>query len=60
MQAQTDHASVAAVAGGILLSTLVNLSHHDLIRTAILAAVGTTSSFLVTIFIKWIVGHIKK
>ena len=42
-------------AAGTLLSVLPNIFSQDIVRTIILAAVGASVSFLVTLFLKWVV-----
>ncbi|MFT3793753.1 hypothetical protein [Flavobacterium sp.] len=39
---------------GALCSMLPNILSEDIIRTAVLAVVGTSVSFLATLFLKWI------
>jgi len=42
-------------AAGTLLSVLPNIFSQDIVRTIILAVVGASVSFLVTLFLKWVV-----
>ena len=42
-------------AAGTLLSVLPNIFSQDILRTVILAVVGASVSFLVTLFLKWVV-----
>ena len=47
-------------AGGIILSTVGNLAGHDIIHTVLLAAIGAVSSFIMTLFCKWVLGYIHR
>ncbi|HLN96694.1 MAG TPA: hypothetical protein VK183_13755 [Flavobacterium sp.] len=46
--------------GGTLLSLSFGFDSSDLIRTAVLAAVGASVSFVVTWILKWVVERRKK
>jgi mannitol-specific phosphotransferase system IIBC component len=46
--------------GGTLLSIAANISSGDLLRTAILAAVGAIISFTVSVLLKLLLQRIKK
>jgi len=46
--------------GGTLLSIAANISSGDLLRTAILAAVGAAVSFTVSVLLKLLLQRIKK
>ena len=50
----------AGTAGGTLLTIFANISHDDILKTAILAAVGALVSFTITIFLKSLIQRIKK
>jgi len=45
---------------GCALSLLPNVLSEDIVRTAILAVVGTTVSFTLSLFLKWISGRKEK
>ncbi|MFY0608518.1 MAG: hypothetical protein JXR10_17510 [Cyclobacteriaceae bacterium] len=45
----------AGTVGGTLLSIIPNLNSADLVKTAILAAVGALVSFTISILLKWVV-----
>lgn len=45
---------------GAFLSILPTVLSHDILRTIVLGIVGTTVSFLVTLFLKWITQRRKK
>lgn len=47
----TKHGTV----GGTLLIIVVNINSADVIRTTVLAAIGATVSFLVSMLLKWII-----
>lgn len=56
----TGTAGFIGFSGGLLLSTMSNLSHHDLISTALLAAIGAASSFAMTLLCRWIYNLLKR
>ncbi len=47
-------------AGGTLLTIFVNINSEDLLKTAVLAGIGATVSFMITIILKFIVKSIRK
>ena len=47
-------------AGGTLLSIFANINSEDIIKTAVLAAVGAIVSFAVTLLLKLLAKRIKK
>ena len=55
----TDHqihsGTKAGTAGGTLLAVLTNIDPSDLVRTCILAAIGASVSFGMSLFWKWVV-----
>lgn len=55
-----DNTTKAGTAGGTLLTIFANISHDDILKTAILAAVGALVSFTITIFLKSLIQRIKK
>lgn len=55
-----DATTKRGTAGGTLLTILGNISSDDLIKTAILAAVGAVVSFGVTLALKLLVKRYKK
>ena len=55
-----DNSTKVSTAFGTLLTIFVNISQDDVIKTTILAAVGGISSFLATLFIKFIISKFKK
>jgi len=48
-----------STAGGTLLIILANISSADLIKTAVLAALGATVSFGVSLLLKWMIKKAK-
>jgi len=55
-----DNTTKRGTAGGTLLTILGNISSEDLIKTAILAAIGAVVSFGVTVLLKLLVKQMKK
>lgn len=55
-----DNTTKAGTVSGTLLTIFVNIFSEDLIKTALLAAVGALVSFLVTISLKAIARRLKK
>lgn len=49
----------AGTAGGTLLSVLSQIHSGDVVQTCVLAAVGATVSFVVSLLLKWGVEVIK-
>lgn len=55
-----DNTTKRGTAGGILLTILGNITSEDIIKTAILAAVGAVVSFGVTLLCKFLIKRMKK
>lgn len=55
-----DKTTKAGTAGGTLLSIFANINSEDLIKTAVLAAVGAVISFAVTLLLKLLAKRVKK
>lgn len=55
-----DKTTKTGTAGGTLLSIFANINSEDLIKTAVLAAVGAVVSFAVTLLLKLLAKRIKK
>jgi hypothetical protein len=53
-------ASKAGTAGGILTVIVVNINSGEILKTIALSAVGAAVSFIVSIFLKWMIRRIKK
>jgi len=60
MQQYFDNTTKAGTIGGTLLSMLFNIDSQDLLKTAILAAIGALVSFSVTLFLKFLIKRLKK
>lgn len=45
---------------GTLLSIVPPLLAQDIVRTIVLGAIGAAVSFTVTLFLKWLVGIVRK
>lgn len=50
----SHHGTAVGTAGGTLLAAFANIHSGDITKTIILAAVGATVSFLVSLGLKWI------
>lgn len=55
-----DSASLLGMTGGMVLSALGTFEYDQLIVSVLLGAVGTASSFTMTLVCKWIYGKLKK
>ena len=55
-----DNGTKAGTAGGTILTILFYIQSADILKTAILAAVGALVSFAVTLFLKFIINRFKK
>jgi mannitol-specific phosphotransferase system IIBC component len=55
-----DGMTKRGTAGGTLLTIIANITSEDIIKTAILAAVGAVVSFTVTILLKLLMKKVKK
>lgn len=55
---KTNHSLSIGTLSGTLLSVLPHLTSSDIIRTAILAAVGAAASFMVSFILRYIVNKI--
>ncbi|MBN8694568.1 MAG: hypothetical protein J0L69_15345 [Bacteroidetes bacterium] len=47
--------TIAGTVSGTALTVLVNIGSSDIIKTAILAALGAVVSFSVSVLLKWLV-----
>lgn len=50
----SHHGTAAGTLGGTLLSIFANVQTGDITKTVILAAIGATVSFMVSLALKWI------
>jgi hypothetical protein len=55
-----DNTTKAGTMGGTFLSIFFNIDNEDLLKTAILAAVGALVSFSVTLTLKFLLRRRKK
>ncbi|HVT84485.1 MAG TPA: hypothetical protein VHD35_04750 [Chitinophagaceae bacterium] len=55
-----DNTTKAGTAGGTLLSIFANINSGDVLKTAILAAIGAVVSFSITLLLKLLVKRLKK
>lgn len=55
-----DDSTKAGTLGGTILTVLFNIQSSDLIKTAVLAAVGAVVSFSVTLGLKFLIKCFKK
>jgi hypothetical protein len=51
---QADNTLKAGMATGTVLGIIPSLLSEDIARTILLAAIGATASFIVTLFLKWL------
>ncbi len=54
-----DHTTVAGTVTGTVFTVAANIDSHDYTKTVILAVVGATASFVVSLVLKWIWNRIK-
>ncbi len=54
-----DPPLIAGTAGGIIASTLPNISTHQFLSTCILALVGATVSFFTTLLLRKLINLLK-
>jgi hypothetical protein len=59
MYTQHEHSTVIGTASGTVLTVFVTIDSQDYLKTVILAFIGATISFGVTLFLKWIVRKLK-
>ena len=55
-----DTSQRVGAAGGMALVLLVQLESSEILKTVILAAVGGTSSYLVTLAVKFLLHRLRK
>jgi len=55
-----NYGTKPGILGGTFLSIAANINTGDILRTAILAAVGAIVSFFVSIFLKMLLQRIKR
>ena len=54
-----DHTTVAGTVTGTVFTVAANIDSQDYTKTVILAVVGATASFIVSLVLKWIWNRIK-
>lgn len=45
---------------GMILILLIQLQQEEIVRTILLAAIGGAASYLITIFLKYVIGYFRK
>ena len=50
----------AGTAGGIITTLLVSISTSDIIKTAVMACIGTTVSFFISMVLKYLITRLRK
>lgn len=55
-----DHHIRAGIFGGVLFSTIYNISLNDLISTAVMSVIGAIVSFAVSVSLKKIIAKFSK
>lgn len=55
-----DNTTITGTIGGTLLTIIATINFEDLAKTVILAIIGATVSFFVSLFWKWIKLKINK
>jgi hypothetical protein len=48
------------IAGGTIMGILVNIHSHDVMKTVALSAIGAAVSCIVSLFIKFLLGKLKR
>lgn len=57
---QPDHSTRAGTIGGTLLVIIIQINSEELLKTGILAAIGASVSFGVTLLLKMVVQRMRK
>ena len=55
-----DFGTKIGTAGGALTTLLFNIQSADISKTLILASVGATVSFFVSLFLKWLTNYFRR
>ena len=55
-----DSGVKSGTAGGTLLTLWINIQQEDLLKTALLAAIGAAVSFSVSLLLKWLVKRLRR
>ncbi|MBI1836418.1 MAG: hypothetical protein HYR91_04045 [Flavobacteriia bacterium] len=54
-----EHSTALGTVSGTVLTVFATIDLHDVFKTVILAIIGATISFGVTLFLKWVLKKIK-
>lgn len=54
-----DHTTALGTVTGTVFTVAANIDSHDYTKTVVLAVVGATASFLVSLVLKWVWKRIK-
>ena len=54
------HSTKAGTFGGTLLVVLLQIQTAELLKTAILAAIGATASFIVSLIWRWVIKKLRQ
>ena len=49
-----EHTTIIGTATGTMFTVAANIDSHDYLKTAILALIGASVSFLVSVILKWV------
>lgn len=60
MEQTGEHTTTIGTISGTLLSVAATIDLQDITKTIVLAAVGASVSFLVTLFLKWVWRRFKQ
>ena len=59
MYPHQDLSTALGTASGTVLTVFATIDLQDVFKTVLLAIIGATVSFVVTLFLKWVVRKIK-
>ena len=54
------HSTKAGTFGGTLLVVLLQIQTAELLKTAVLAAIGAAVSFSVSLILRWVIRYLRK
>jgi hypothetical protein len=54
------HITILGTVSGTALTVVVNIGSSDIIKTAVLAAIGAVVSFCVSVSLKWLTKRLKR
>ncbi len=55
-----DQGTKSGTVGGTLLTVVANIRSEDVLKTALLAAIGATISFFVSLGLRYLIKRIRK